>query len=188
MKYAALLTICLLTSAWTQEAIGAAQASLYDLSVALVDQDSKSHSLNRYQGHPVIVAMFYGSCPNACPLLIESIRATENALSSAVRNELRVLMISIDPQRDTPTALSKLAKERHVDMARWTLATVSLDDVRAIAAALNVQYRRLPNGEYNHASLLTVLSKNGAIGKQTSVLGRADGDFVTAVTTIAAAR
>lgn len=155
--------------------------SLYELPATLTDQAGKTHSLAIDRGHPVIVTLFYGSCPNACPLLIESIRATERSLSSEVRKDLRVLLISIDPERDTPAALAKLAASRHVDLDRWTLTSASQDDVRTIAAALDIQYRRLPNGEFNHTSVLTLLSRGGEIEKQTSMLGKVDPDFLAAL-------
>ena len=155
--------------------------SVYELQLPLVDQHGKTLKLDRYRGHPVIVTLFYSSCPNACPLLIESLRATENSLRAPERSELRVLLVSIDPERDTPTALNKLAAQRRIDLGRWTLATMSAGDVRLLAAALNIQYRRLPDGEYNHSSTLTLLSKDGELLKQSSLLGKADPEFVGAV-------
>jgi protein SCO1 len=173
----AAVTMVALSAVTTADVAG----SLYEIQAPLVDQDGKTLSLDRYRGHPVIVTLFYGGCPNACPLLIESLRATEQALSPSERTDLRVLLVTIDPERDTPAALSKLATQRRVDLSRWTLATMTANDVRMLAATLNVQYRRLPDGEYNHSSVLTLLSKDGALLKQTSLLGKSDADFVAAV-------
>ncbi len=155
--------------------------SLYGLPISLQNQEGRTRSLDLYRGHPVIVTMFYGSCPNACPLLIESLRATEQALTASARADLRVLMITIDPERDTSAVLARLANARRIDLKRWTLARVLDDDVRVLAAALGVQYRKLPNGEYNHTSVLTLVSSTGVLGKQTATLGKADSTFVAAV-------
>ncbi len=155
--------------------------SLYGLPISLQDQEGRIRSLDLYRGHPVIVTMFYSSCPNACPLLIESLRATEQALTANARADVRVLMITLDPERDTSAALARLASTRRVDLKRWTLARVLGDDVRVLAAALGVQYRKLPDGEYNHTSVLTLVSPAGVLGKQTATLGKADPTFVTAV-------
>ena len=180
------LTICLsAASVAVAETKSATSESLYALPVQLVDQHSEAKALDLYRGHPVIVTMFYGSCSNACPLLIESIRATERALPADVRSDVRVLLISIDPKRDTPTALATIAKTRHVDTQRWTLARVDTDDVRLLAAALGVQYRQLPNDEFNHTSVLTVLDRKGALREKTELLGKADAEFVAAVTAAA---
>jgi protein SCO1 len=182
----AVLTMCLsAASVSAAETKRAASESLYALPVQLVDQHGQAKALDLYRGHPVIVTMFYGSCPNACPLLIESIRATERALPPTVRSDVRVLLISIDPKRDTPAALAVIVKTRHVDTQRWTLARTDADDVRLLAAALGVQYRHLPNDEFNHTSVLTVLDRNGMLREKTELLGKADAEFVAAVTATA---
>ena len=47
-------------------------------------------------------------------------------------------------------------------------------DVRKIAAALGVQYKQSPDGEFNHSSVISVLNAHGEILKQSSTLGSAD--------------
>lgn len=155
--------------------------SLYDLDIELTDQSGRSQPLALYRDQVVLVTMFYGSCPMACPLLIDSVRAIETALPSAQRQRVKVLMVSIDPERDTPQALAELAKQRRIDLTRWTLARTGEDDVRLLAAALDIQYRKLPDGQYNHTSVISLLSPQGQLLRQTSVLGRADAEFVSAV-------
>ncbi|HTE40750.1 MAG TPA: SCO family protein [Steroidobacteraceae bacterium] len=156
------------------------QGSLYDLKIQLTDQLGHKQSLDTFRGHPVWVILFYGSCPSACPLLIESVRANETALAPEARKDLRVLLVSIDPDRDTQSALKKLAHERRIDTVRWKLTATSEDEVRLLAAALGIQYRRLPNGDYNHTSAITLLKRDGEMGKQTSILGRADPSLLAA--------
>src|SRR5688572_8004266 len=111
-------------------------SSLYQLPAQLTNQSAQSHGLNVYEGHPVLVTLFYGSCSHTCPLLIETARSIDRAANDP---NLRVLMISIDPEHDTPEFLSKLAKERRIDTTRWTLARIDAQTVRKIAAALSIQ-------------------------------------------------
>jgi protein SCO1/2 len=152
--------------------------SLYHLDAKLIDQEGRNQGLDLYRGHPVLVTMFYGSCQATCPLIIDTLRATERAIPAGRRAGLRVLMISFDPQRDTPAALHAIAEERHIDGARWTLAHADAATVRTIAALLNVQYRQLPNGEFNHSTVISLLSPRGEIEATTSVLGHADEALV----------
>jgi protein SCO1/2 len=156
--------------------------SLYRLELQLIDQNGDIQALDLYRGHPVLITMFYGSCPNVCPLIFEGLRATEDALPDAARNDVRVLMVSMDPERDTPATLSNLARKRHADPKRWTLASVSERDVRTLAATLGVQYRKLPNGEFNHTSIISLLSPDGRLVKQTSILSHADPELITEMT------
>jgi protein SCO1/2 len=155
--------------------------SLYRFDAALTNQDGREHGLDVYRGHRVLVTMFYGSCPATCPLIIETLRSAENALPPAQRANLRVLMISIDSERDTVSALQALAKTRRIDTTRWTLARADERTVRNVAALLNVQYRKLPSGEFSHSTVITLLSPTGEIETTSSKLGVADPALVEAL-------
>ena len=158
--------------------------SIYRLDAQLTNQAGVEHGLDIYRGQPVLITMFYGSCPAACPLLIDTLRAVERAVPPAQRHQLRVLMVSIDPERDTVQSLSELARSRRMDLARWTLARTDAATVRRISAVLNIQYRKLPDGGFNHSSVVTVLSPQGEILAQSSVLAKADGSLLEAVSGI----
>ena len=55
-------------------------ASLYQLHEKLLSQDGKAIDLDVYRGKPVLVTMFYASCPATCPLIIDTLRAVERKL------------------------------------------------------------------------------------------------------------
>jgi protein SCO1/2 len=177
------VAIALLASAATLHANPAGE-SIYQLDAALTDQAGKSLKLDRYAGHAVLISMFYADCPNACPLLLETVRSTEAALPASTRLDLRVLLISLDSENDTPASLNALAAQRHVDLQRWTLARADAVTIRKIAAVLHIQYRQLPDGNFNHSSVITLLDKQGAIAQQTSLLGKADPELVARMRTV----
>lgn len=155
--------------------------SIYQLEAALADQSGVLRRLDVHQGHPVLVTLFYGSCPMACPMLIDTLRATERAAQPSERSQLRFLLISIDPERDTVANLKALGESRKLDANRWTLARTDAASVRKIAAVLGIQYRKLPNGGYNHSSIVTLLDARGEIQYQSSVLGSADPELLAAL-------
>lgn len=152
--------------------------SIYHLEVALTDQEGRTRGLDVYRGSPVLVTMFYSGCQATCPLIVDTLRATERALTPQERARWRVLLISFDPERDTPAALRRVAGERRIDTSRWTLAHADAEDVRDIAALLGVQYRKLPNGEFSHSTLIIALSAQGEIAARTTELGHADPAFL----------
>ena len=155
--------------------------SLYQLAVPLTDQAGRPGKLDVYAGQPVLVTMFYGSCPHVCPMLISTIQRYELELPEASRGRLRVLLVSLDPERDTPAKLLEVGQRHRVDPSRWTLARADAHDVRRLAAALNIQYRQLPDGEFSHSTIITLLDRQGRIQRQTSSLMRLDADFTTAL-------
>jgi protein SCO1/2 len=155
--------------------------SIYNLDAKLVDQDGAVRALDMHRGHPVLVTMFYGSCSTACPLLIDTLRAFERSLTPAERAGIRVLLISIDPEHDTTESLKALAAARRIDLSRWTLVHAEEPTVRKIAAVLNIQYRQLPDGNYNHASVISLLTPQGEIAARSTVLGKADPNLAAAL-------
>lgn len=146
------------------------------------DQDGAPFRLASRQGKAQIVAMFYTSCQYICPLIIDSAKGIEHALSDTERGGLRVLLISLDADRDTPAVLRAVSRERHLDTARWTLAHTDADGVRKTAAVLGIRYRQLEGGDFNHTSALILLDAEGRIVARTEKLGPVpDPDFLAVV-------
>ncbi len=155
--------------------------SIYQLDLALVDQNARALQLRELRGKPVLISMFYTSCPYMCPLIVEAIKRTEHALDASARAQLRVALVSFDSARDTPTALKATAVERHVDPARWLLTRTEPVGVRRLAAVLDVQYRPLPDGGFNHTSVLILLDSDGRVIARSENMSGVDADFLAAV-------
>jgi Uncharacterized protein SCO1/SenC/PrrC, involved in biogenesis of respiratory and photosynthetic systems len=184
---AALLASMLLGSAPTLASPPAGKAplpsdSVYQLPLRLTDQHGKSWDWRSKRGQPQLVAMFYSSCQYICPLIVESGKAVQRGLSPAQRERLGVLLISMDPARDTPAALMKVVRERRIDDKRWSLASPQPDAVRGVAGVLDVRYRQLADGEFNHTSALILLDADGRIVARTEKMGSAvDPAFIAKV-------
>jgi protein SCO1/2 len=146
--------------------------SIYEVADQLVDQHGRPVGLDLFRGHPVLVSMFYASCPDACPLLIADIQRIEMELPPRARADLRVVLVSLDPERDTPEALQALAQARGIDQSRWGLLRAPDDTVREIAAALGIKYRRQPDGSFNHSSVITLLDRSGVVQSRVEGISR----------------
>ena len=155
--------------------------SIYQLKVALTDQNGKNFLLEERRGQPMLISMFYTSCQFVCPMLIEALKATEAKLSEEERSHLSVMMVTFDSVHDTVAILKKTADQRQVDSARWSLARTDAKTVRKLAAVLGIQYRALPKGEFNHTTALILIDADGRIAGRTTQLGDADAPFVKLV-------
>lgn len=156
--------------------------SIYHLPAVLIDQHGRSADWRAHRGRPQMVAMFYTSCRYICPLIVDSAKGIEHALTPVERARLGILLISMDPARDTPAALKSVFDRRKLDAARWSLASPQAGDVRAIAGALGIRYRALADGEFNHSSALVLLDAEGRIVARTERMGaRPDPEFLAAV-------
>jgi len=136
-------------------------SSLYQLHAKLVDQSGRHVDFSVHSGHPAIISMFYGSCPYACPTLIADVKRIIDTLPEARRNEVRVLLVSFDPERDTPDTLARLAQRHRLDPTTWRLASTSEGEARDIAAVLGIHYKKLDNGAFNHSSVITIVDAHG---------------------------
>jgi protein SCO1/2 len=160
--------------------------SLYQLSAPLTDQDGHTAPFAAHRGTPQVVSMFYTSCTMVCPMIIDTMQATRRAAGEPAG--LRLLAVSFDPARDDVGALRRYAAAHKLDLRWWTLARTAPQDTRALAALLGVQYRQLPDGDFNHSSALLLLDREGRIVARTSIIGRTDPEFVAAVRRIAGAK
>jgi protein SCO1 len=153
--------------------------SIYQLHPKLTDQDGRPFDLASMRGAPVLVSMFYSSCEMVCPVLFETVAHTVKSLKPAVRDRIHVVMVTFDPARDTVPVLKETALKHGCD-AHWSLVRGTDADVRRIAALLDVQYRRLPSGEFNHSASIHLLDADGRIVKRTGTLGEDDPAFIAA--------
>lgn len=170
-----LLTVLLLSTAGASEL---PSDSVYQLQTPLESQAAARQQLDLYRGQPALISMFYGSCPHVCPMLIAGIQRMERGLTPEQRKRLRVLMVSLDPQRDSPQHLTEIARRYGADLARWTFARTGKGEVRKLAALLGIQYRQLPDGEFNHSTVVTLLDAEGRILAKTSQVLRPDAEFM----------
>lgn len=156
--------------------------SVYQLNDLLIDQDGHPFTLAQRLGKPQLVTMFYTACPYMCPLIIDTGQGIDHALSAAEKAKLQVLMVSIDPARDSPIALKAMMVKRKLDPARWTLARTEATSVRKLAALLAIRYRALEGGDFNHTSALILLDSDGRIVARTETMGATpDPDFLAQV-------
>jgi protein SCO1/2 len=84
------------------------------------------------------------------------------------------VLVSIDPQRDTPGRLLEFAHGSRLG-ERWTLLNGDDDALIELAAVLGVRYRRVSETEFVHSNLITVLDAAGNIAYRQETLGEVTG-------------
>lgn len=139
----------------------APDGSFYALTGSLKDQKGEDTRLDVWRGHPTLVSMIYTSCPVACPTLIQDTRRLRDELSPAARDRSKVLLVSLDPERDGPQELGAIATAYALDEEAWSLVVGTPDQTRAIGAALGVEFAKRVDGEMDHTTLITLLDPDG---------------------------
>ncbi|MFR0358681.1 SCO family protein [Streptomyces sediminimaris] len=76
--------------------------------LVLTDTQGKKYDLRKQTaGRPTLVYFGYTHCPDVCPLTMNNIAVAKKALPRAEQDKLRVVFVTTDPQRDTPSELGK---------------------------------------------------------------------------------
>ncbi|MDO8549663.1 MAG: SCO family protein [Ignavibacteria bacterium] len=140
------------------------EESLYQLESEWKDQNDKTFFLKEFEGKKVVFTMFFASCTYACPILVNDMKKIEAALLKEDEvSSYRFLLVSIDPERDTPEKLKKFATRYNLDLKRWKLLSGNSDDIMELAAVIGFKYKKDKNGDFSHSNLITFLSEKGEI-------------------------
>lgn len=70
----------------------------------LTDADGKPFDLASLKGRPVAVFFGFTHCPDVCPMTMQKLSVMRKRIGAPF-NDLRILFVSLDPERDTPEAL-----------------------------------------------------------------------------------
>jgi protein SCO1/2 len=143
------------------------EKSLYQLDSTWTNDLGRSFKLGQLQGRVQVVAMFFTSCNDACPLIVHDMQRIENALPRDLRGKVGFTLMTIDTVRDTPAALRAYRTVHKLPENSWTLLHGTPDDTLEFAALLGVKFKREykiePTGQFAHSNLITVLNERGEI-------------------------
>jgi protein SCO1/2 len=118
-------------------------------NVTMINQQGKKVSLTELldSDQPVMLNFIFTTCTAICPAMSATFASVQTKLGSD-SEKLRMISISIDPEYDTPDALSAYAK-RFKAGPQWEFLTGSLDDSVAVQKAFDADR----GDKMNHAPM-----------------------------------
>jgi protein SCO1/2 len=132
----------------------------------LVNQDGETVTDETYRGKAMLIYFGFTYCPDVCPMSLQVMDAALARLNDAERAAFQPLLISVDPERDTPEALkSYVESDAFPDGLQGLTGTP--DQVREAARAYRVFYARIEDDgvstEYtvDHSSLIFLMDRQG---------------------------
>ena len=131
----------------------------------LVDQDNQLAGPGRFQGRWTLVFFGFTRCPEACPTTLAKLRTVRRTLAASLPVEQvpTVLLVSVDPERDTPSVLKTYLAGFDPDFAGLT---GDPEAVRSFATALGVPYQKIPmEGDYmmDHSTAIMLVNPAGLL-------------------------
>ncbi len=140
--------------------------------LGLTSQLGTELTLEDLRGRPVLVTFAFAHCQTICPLVVRDALAAREALHGTAV-EPAVLVVTVDPWRDTPSRLPAMAEEWQLpDDGAWVLSG-EVDAVQQVLDAWQVPRDRVEaTGEIIHPPLTYVLDGEGRMAFAST--GRAD--------------
>ena len=143
--------------------------------VDLVDQRGDAFNWGRVAGRPTLLTFGFGHCATICPMTVMNARQVQDRFRAEGR-EMDLVVITLDPWRDTPARLPALARQFHLvagnaggdaeggDEDRSYLLSGTVEGVNAALDALQVARQRVPEtGDIVHPALVYLLDAEGTI-------------------------
>lgn len=124
--------------------------------VALRATNGETVQLEKWQGKLVVVFFGYVNCPDVCPLTMAQLAGTYEELGEP--QDLQVIMVTVDPERDTPGQLENYVEQFHADFVGLTGTPAMIADA---SARFYAGARKVPDGTVSHSSHVTLVDRTG---------------------------
>jgi cytochrome oxidase Cu insertion factor (SCO1/SenC/PrrC family) len=146
-----------------EAAVGGIATAIEDREAAplrLIGHRGDTVDIAGLRGHPVIVAFAYAHCQTVCPVIVhESLRALELASESGAA----LLVVTLDPWRDTPERLPHIAEKWRLPPEAHLLGG-TVESVAAVLEEWGVPWTRDPsNGEVTHPTHSYLVDPGGKL-------------------------
>lgn len=130
---------------------------------SLLDQYGAAIDRNAFKGHWSLVFFGFTQCPDICPLTLQVLSAARQRLLDAGQAPLpRIVLVSVDPERDTPEIIGRYVDYFGDDNIGITGELVEL---RKLTSGLGIFFEKsaIDGVDYSvdHSAVVIVVNPNG---------------------------
>jgi len=147
------------------------ETSIFNLTTKWNTEEGKVIELKDLRGKTLVMVMIYTTCKAACPRLVADMRSIESKIPKDLLNDINFVLVSIDPETDTPERLKEFAIENYMDGEQWTFLQGDISSVREFANVLAVKYKQISPMDFSHSNIISVYNPNGELVHQQEGLG-----------------
>ena len=129
----------------------------------LLDHRGEPFTPQSFRGHWTLVFFGFTHCPDICPTTMAFLNRFIGELEGLPEQEdTRVVMVSVDPARDTPERLAEYVPYFNPE---FTGVTGEFLDIHRLATALNTPFRKVPgeggNYQVDHGANVALINPRG---------------------------
>ena len=133
----------------------------------LTDQYRKPFTLERLKGKWSFVFFGYTYCPDICPTTLSTLTRVEKQLQTGTQapSNIRVVFVSVDPQRDTPDVLKRYLKYFNKGFVGVTGTQQDIDNLTRQFGGSYMKEPEAASGEYlvSHTSSVFLVDPYGQL-------------------------
>lgn len=134
----------------------------------LVDQSGEPFSFDDLSGKPTIISTIYTSCPmpKMCPLLTSNLGKVQQKLREeldAPADAYRFVLVSFDPENDTPKMMRDYVTERGWSLDNAVLVTGDPETTDALMTKLGIATKREKDDTITHNMRTYLAGSDGTI-------------------------
>ena len=159
------------------------ELSIYNLPSTWTTQNGENIQLEDLRGNVLVMVMIYTSCKAACPRLVADMRNIEKQVPEKYLDKTKFIMVSIDPETDTPQRLHDFAIENEMEDDHWMFLRGTPEDTREFATVLAVSYKKISPIDFSHSNIISVFDEDGVLVHQQEGLGVDNTETVEAIKT-----
>jgi protein SCO1/2 len=148
------------------EGTKASTNSVYVQNDLWKNQDNKTVVLSDFKGKFLIATMLYTSCQKSCPIIMSSLKSIETKLTNEEREKVNFVIISLNPEKDTPDVLKKFLVKHKVTNKNWTLLNGKSSSVLKISSLFGIRFRKVADDDIIHTNKILILNDLGEIVSQ----------------------
>lgn len=131
----------------------------------LTDDGGQPWSLAAQRGTPVVLTFGFTHCPDTCPATLAKLARLGSG--SDAKAPLEIAFVTVDPQRDSVTAMHQFVGRFGEGTVRVVGLTGTPDQIDAVERAYHVWAQRVPgrrrHGAYDvaHSAVIYFIDRNG---------------------------
>lgn len=130
---------------------------------SLVNQHGETIGRDVFEGHWNLVFFGFTRCPDICPLTMQVLASAKKQLAEQGQETLpRIVLISVDPERDTPEILEQYVSYYGTDVLG---ITGELQELRKLTSNLGIYFEKSAlsgdNYSVDHSTVVLIINPSG---------------------------
>ena len=121
----------------------------------LMDQDGKTVALSDLRGKVVVLTFVYSQCRDICPIIALKLSKAYADLDD-VKDQVRIVAVSVAPELDTPISIAKFSQETQMH-GKWLYLTGTRAELQSVWQAY-------------YLAVATPVSQDTPVGHQSRVV------------------